>query len=117
MDDGFNATKNMNTGRSVRVISLDATKANDSVSNRRLLNKIESCDDVDPNLSWFYSCPPSKSQVVQVNGFMCEPRLVTSAVIQGSVLGRLPFLLYLSEVSNVFRKGASLFFTEDNTIF
>lgn len=82
----------------------------------RLSNKNASHGIVDPILSWFPSHLPPRNQVVQTKGFMYEPRLVTSDVIEGRFLVPLIFALYLDDVFDVTGNGVRLIFADDNKI-
>lgn len=63
----------------------------------RLVYKTESQGIVHSILPQFLSNLLSINQVAQVNGFISGPRLLTSGVIQGSILGSL-LLLYVNDI-------------------
>lgn len=106
-------TKALNTGRSIAVIVLDMTKAFDRIYHRRSPNKMKSHSILGPILSWFSSFLSSRNWTVQVNGSISEPRLVTSDIIQGSILGPPLFLLCVTDVFEAIRNGVPLFPAED----
>lgn len=62
------------------------------MSHRRLLNKMASYGVADPILLRFSSYLSIRNQVAQANGLISKPRLVSSGVIQGGMLGPQPYL-------------------------
>lgn len=78
-----------------------------------LLNKIVSYASVGPIPPWSSSFHSSKTQVVQVNVFLSDPRIVVEGVIQGGVLGPLLFLFYIKDVLDGIQNGVHFPLADD----
>ena len=51
--------------------------------------------------------------VVSINGLHSAPRLISSGVIQGSVLGPLMFLLYVNDIDDCVSSSAIIKYADD----
>ena len=91
------------------VIYLDYSKAFDTVPHRRLVKKLESVGIRGKLLSWIEHFLVGRKQRVVVNGVMSEWIEVLSGVPQGSVLGPLLFLIFVSEIPGLVENFISLF--------
>lgn len=91
----------LSTRGSVTVIFLDMKKAFNRAFHPRLLNKMASYDIVDPILPWFSSYLSFTNEAVQINGFISEPRLMSTVVIQSRVLDLLPRPSYVNNLFDV----------------
>ena len=76
-------------------ILLDFSQAFDKVPHHRQAVKLHHCGIRDKNLSWIQSFLADRNQQVVHDG-KTSPAAVTSRVPQGSVLGPLLFLVYVS---------------------
>ena len=83
------------SGKEVRVVFLDISKAFDKVWHARLLKKLEALGVRDPLLSWIESYLFNRKQRVVVEGQSSEWANINAGVPQGSVLGPLLFLIYM----------------------
>ena len=108
-------TKALDRGESVDVY-LDFMKAFDTVPHKRLIGKLNSYGIGYYTLRWIYALLSDRLQQVNVNGTNSEWANITNGIPQGSVLGPIPFVLYINDlpeniVSNVYM------FADDTKVF
>ena len=98
-------------------IFLDLSKAFDTVNHDILLKKLENCGIRGIAKQWFCSYLSNRKQFVSLGSIKSEERLVTCGVPQGSVLGPLPFLLYINDFSNSATNIDFHLFADDSNLF
>eukprot|EP00923_Selenidium_pygospionis_P036059 GHVN01063273.1.p1 GENE.GHVN01063273.1~~GHVN01063273.1.p1 ORF type:complete len:548 (-),score=83.86 GHVN01063273.1:652-2295(-) len=80
------------------LIYFDLRKAFDTVPHSLLLKKLAAWGVEGPLLQWITNWLADRSQVVVVDGAKSHPYSASSAVLQGSVLGPLLFLIFMEDV-------------------
>ena len=81
--------------RTVDVVYMDFSKAFDKVPHGRLVQKVKSHGIRGELARWIQNWLGQRRQRVIAEGCVSEWRAVTSGVPQGSVLGPLPFVIYI----------------------
>ena len=90
----------LETGENIDVIYLDFLKAFDKVDIGILLRKAKALGISGKLGRWIHSFLTGRQQVVLVNGKKSKISDVISGVPQGTVLGPLLFLIYISDISD-----------------
>ena len=88
--------KNMDEGYATGAIFLDLKKAFDTVNHEILIDKLCNYGIKGNELSWFKSYLSNRSQVVNINSNLSEPKNINIGVPQGSILGPLLFIIFVN---------------------
>ena len=97
----------------IAALSMDLSKAFDSLSHDILIAKIHACGFEMSALKLIYSYLIDRTQTVKVKGERSTGRQIKSGVPQGSLLGVLLFNIYLNDIFD--SVDADLFnFADDN---
>ncbi|MEW8544911.1 MAG: reverse transcriptase family protein [Candidatus Thiodiazotropha sp.] len=106
----------VDSGKEVRVVFCDISKAFDRVWHRGLIHKLSNIGFSDRIIQWFSSYLSDRKQRVVIEGQASEWAFVQAGVPQGSILGPLLFLLYINDiVSDI---GCSIrLFADDTSLY
>ena len=92
----LNVLSALDEGKYACGIFVDLQKAFDTVNHKILLDKLSHYGICGNMNEWFKSYLQGKNQIVSINGVESELRELIHGVPQGSVLGPLLFLIYIS---------------------
>ena len=113
----------LDSGKEVRAVFCDISKAFDRVWHAGLLLKLKTVGVAGSVLTWFKSYLSDRRQRVVLPGVNSNWTFIRAGVPQGSILGPLFFLLYINDIvseigSNIrlFADDTSLFIVVDNPV-
>ena len=106
----------VDSGKEVRAIFCDISKAFDRVWHKGLLYKLKSFGITGRLLKWFSSYLSDRKQRVVLPGAKSNWNYIHAGVPQGSILGPLLFLVYINDI--VCDIGANIrLFADDTSLF
>ena len=88
--------KNLDSGKTTDIVYLDFSKAFDSVSHPKLIRKLRDHGKCGPFLKSFCDYLSSRQQRVVIDGASSPFLEETSGVPQGSIVGPLLFIIYVT---------------------
>ena len=99
----------LENGSEVRIVFLDASKAFDRVWHEGLLFKMHQLGIQGSLIDWFSSYLCNRKQRVVLNGQSSSWATLQTGVPQGSILGPLLFLIYVSDITENLETDANIF--------
>ena len=113
----------LDSGKEVRAVFCDISKAFDRVWHAGLLAKLHAAGVTGNVLAWFADYLSNRKQRVVLPGAVSDWASIHAGVPQGSIIGPLLFLLYINNIvhdigSNIrlFADDTSLFIIVDDTV-
>ena len=110
-------TEAFSQGKYTLGISLDFSKAFDTVNHNILLEKLKAYGIQSENLKWFRSYLSNRKQFILYDDFKTEMKIVKCGVPQGSILGPLLFLIFVNDLNNSTKVLDPVLFADDTNIF
>jgi hypothetical protein len=107
----------LDSGKEIRVVFLDISKAFDKVWHKGLLCKLRSAGVSGRLLAWLANYLKDRVQRVVVNGQTSDWKDIGAGVPQGSVLGPLLFLLYINDLVQTVSNSQIKMFADDTCLF
>ena len=90
--------KGLYDGHFIGMIALDLRKAFDTVNHSILLDKLSHYGFNGVSHDWFSSYLKDRKQIAYINGSFSEPRILSTGVPQGSILGPLLYVIYVNDL-------------------
>ena len=89
---------NTDNGSMNSVVFLDIRKAFDTTDHQILIKKLSQCGIRDDELNFFQSYQENRTQCCNVNLKLSDKQKIEHGVPQGSILGPLLFIIYMSDL-------------------
>jgi len=88
----------LDSGKEVRLVFCDISKAFDRVWHTGLVAKLEDVGVHGPLLAWFSDYLQSPTQSVVLPGSVSDPIIFQAGVRQGFILVSILFLIYINDI-------------------
>ena len=106
----------LDSGKEVRAVFSDISKAFDRVWHRGLIHKLKAASVTGEVLAWFTNYHADRKQRVVIPGTTSDSVYIQAGVPQGSILGPLLFLLYINDIVNDIGANIRLF-ADDSSLY
>ena len=98
-------------------VFIDLSKAFDTIDHEILISKLEKNGVQGNNLQWFRSYLSNWKQFIRYDNLSTALNSTTSGVPQGSILGTLLFLIYVSDLQHASKTLETIVFADDTNLF
>ena len=112
-----NAYESLNENQHLLSIYLDFSKAFDTISIDILLKKLDHYGFRNQINSWLQSYLTNRKQFVKIGNSTSQTMFTKMGVPQGSTLGPLLFILYISDMNRALSNMKILHFADDSTLY
>jgi len=108
--------ENLDNGKKVFAVFLDLAKAFDTIHHDILSKILPIFGITNSSLNWFNSYISNRKQIVKLNDFLSDEKILNYGVPQGSVLGPILFILYINEICNLKIDGKIVTYADDTCL-
>ena len=102
--------------KKVAIVSLDLSKAFDTINHTLLLKKLKSFNLNSDSITFLQSYLSNRKQVTKLNNFTSTKEEIKSGVPQGSILGPFLFLIFVNDLPDAFRDMCKFISYADDTL-
>ena len=117
VDSTDSILENMDRGLFTGVVSIDLTKAFDTVDHGILYDKLKRAGFADTSVNWLESYLTNRTQVTAVGNIYSSAKSVHIGVPQGSVLGPLLFIIYVNDLPSCIKHCNVSLYADDTVIY
>ena len=98
-------------------VFIDLPKTFDTVDHNFLIDQLNSYGIKNNSLKWFSSYLSNRKQFIQAGAMKTSSLDIICGVPQGSILGPLPFIIYVNDSCNISKIFEPIIFADDLQIF
>ena len=99
----------------VAIVSLDLSKAFDSINHKLLVQKLENLNLNVASIKFIKSYLENRKQITKFSNYISNEEKIKSGVPQGSILGPLLFLCFVNDLPEIFDKNCEFLSYADDT--
>ena len=110
-------SKEIDKGKMVGAVSIDLSKAFDTLSHSVLISKMQKCGVKGIAIQWFIDYLFNRSIISVIDDQRSEPQSLICGVPQGSILGPILFLMYFNDFEQCLSHSRVYKFADDTVIF
>ena len=103
------------TKNKVAIVSLDLSKAFDSINHSLLLKKLKSFNLHQESIDFTESYLSNRKQVTKISKYTSTEEEIKSGVPQGSILGPFLFLCFVNDLPEIFDENCKFLAYADDT--
>ena len=111
-----NIRRSVDEGKLVGAVFIDLTKAFDTISHSKLLEKLPryGISRIEPE--WFKDYLFNRSASVSYDGHLSKSNEILTGVLQGSTIGPLLFLIFFNDITDVFENSKIIKYADDTVL-